>query len=229
MRKHLLCVLCCVLLLSALPLAVAARDVPDLSRLGSVSVTLSHKGEPVTDGSFTLYRVAYVADNNGKYSFRLIDALSDKGIRLENLSDSQLAAQIEAAIQSAGITGVTETADDNGKVSFSELSLGLYLLVQQDAAPGYNPVEPFLVAVPNLHNGIYLYDVDASPKMELEPAPTTEPTETTESTTPTTVPGKLPQTGQNNWPVPVLMVVGMLFVAAGCWLLLSGKEKHHEE
>lgn len=229
MRKRLLCALCCMLLLAVLPLTAFARNVPNLDRLGSVSVTLRYQGKPVTGGSFTLYQVAYVADNNGRYSFRLLDVLSDKGILLENLSDSQLAVQIEEAVQSTGHTGVTKTADDKGKVSFPELSLGLYLLVQQDAAPGYNPVEPFLVAVPNLHNGIYLYDVDASPKMELEPAPTTEPTEPPESTIPTTVPGKLPQTGQNNWPVPVMLIMGMLFVATGCWLHISGKGKKHEE
>lgn len=234
MRKRILCALCCVLLLCALPLAAFAQDVPDFGRLGSVAVTLTHKGEAVTGGSFTLYRVAQIAQNGPDYWFQPVDALLGYGFSLEQLNDSRLAQTIYDGVKKEALPGTIQSLDENGSVVFENLSLGLYLLVQEQACPGYHEVEPFLVALPNRENGAYRYDVDASPKVELETAPTTEPSEPTDPSEPgeppteVTVPGKLPQTGQNNWPVPVMLIVGGLFVVTGFWLHYSGKEKKHE-
>ena len=226
MKKRILSLLCCVLLWT-LPLRTFAQDVPDLSRSGSVSVTLTHKGKPVTGGSFTAYRVADIAENDGNYFFRLNASLEGYDISLKDLNDSRLAQKIADAVGKEALTGTTMAVDEQGIVTFGELPLGLYLLVQEKACPGYNEVEPFLVAVPNRDKDGYHYDVDASPKVELETAPTTEPTEPS-TEPPTTVPGKLPQTGQTNWPVPVMLVVGCLFVACGVLLQLGGKDRKHE-
>lgn len=228
MRKRILCALCCAVLLCALPMMAFAQDVPDFGRSGSVSVTLTHKGVAVTGGSFTLYQVAEVAQNDGDYWFLLTEELRDYGISLENLNDSRLAKQVYDAVQAENLAGTTLSIDKNGSVTFEALSLGLYLLIQEKACPGYNAVEPFLVAVPNRENDSYNYDVDASPKVELETAPTTETTEPTEPPTEVTIPGKLPQTGQNNWPVPVLLITGLLFIACGVLLQLGGRGKDHE-
>jgi len=228
MKKRILRVLCCLVLLCALPMMAFAQDVPDLTRTGSVSVTLTHKGEPVTGGSFTLYRVADIAENDGNFFFRLVPALEGYGISLENLNDSRLAQRIADAAEDEGLQGDTLAVEVTGNVTFENLTLGLYLLVQEKACPGYNAVEPFLVAVPNRDKDAYLYDVDASPKVELETAPTTETTGPTEPPTEVTIPGKLPQTGQNNWPVPVMLIAGLLFIACGVLLQLGGRDKDHE-
>ena len=56
-------------------------------------------------------------------------------------------------------------------MTFSNLKLGLYLLVQTRAASGYSKISPFLVTVPYLNSGVYIYEVDADTKMELEKEP----------------------------------------------------------
>jgi len=226
MKKRILALLCCLVLLTVLPQLAAAHDVPDFNRKGSVSINLTYKGEPVSGGIFSIYRVADVVENNGDFSFRMIDELSDYDISLDDLGDFDLAQKIEEAVRDAGLPARMDMVDDKGHIAFGDLSLGLYLLIQPKRSDGYNAVEPFLVAVPNMENGTYNYDVNASPKVELEPAPTTKPTDPPPGTT---LPGKLPQTGQNNWPVPVMLVFGMLFVFAGCWLHISGKGKKYEE
>lgn len=225
MKKRILCALCCLLLLSVLPLMAFAREVPDFDRTGSISITMTYDGEAVSGGSLLLYQVAHVAENDGDYGFRYVVELENCGVNLRNLTSAQTAADIANAVQEVGLTGTKAKIDKNGNVTFDDLEIGLYLLVQDKAASGYNAVAPFLVAVPNMENGSYVYEVNATPKVELEPAPTTEPTD---STTGTTIPGKLPQTGQNSWPVPVMLVVGLLFVVTGCYLRISGKEKKHE-
>ena len=102
----------------------------------------------------------------------------------------------------------------------------------------------------------YVYKVDANPKMSSlvrKPTPTTpedpgdpEPSgdKSTDVTTVTTItpvtpsvtlpsmpvvtdPGTLPQTGQLNWPVPVLAAFGLCLIAAGWALRCGGQRKHH--
>ncbi len=113
-------------------------------------------------------------------------------------------------------------------IKFENLQTGLYLLVQATPAPGYYPVAPFLVSVPGMEGKEYIYDVNASPKLELEPStpPTTRPTipPTTRPTGPS-----LPQTGMTNWPVPAMAACGVLLVTAGWCVLNSGKKKTNEE
>lgn len=87
--------------------------------------------------------------------------------------------------------------DKDGEIAFTGLELGLYLLVQHKAAKGYETAAPFLVSVPMEEDGVLRYDVDASPKVELEKKP--EPTSTTP---PAPTDPRLPYTGQLNWPVP---------------------------
>ena len=94
---------------------------------------------------------------------------------------------------------------------------GLYLLVQYKAAEGYEAAAPFLVSVPMNEDGTYIYDVDASPKVELTKAPQPTPT-------PTPKPPTLAQTGQLNWPVPVLAIIGLCLFSLG-WLLRFGRKK----
>ena len=92
--------------------------------------------------------------------------------------------------------------------------------MQNRAAEGYSKLSPFLVSVPYLEEGRYVYDVTAAVKSELEREPETTP--------PTTKPPqKLPQTGQLNWPVPVLATAGMMTLVFGWWLR-GGRKKERE-
>ncbi len=63
-----------------------------------------------------------------------------------------------------------------------------------------------------------MFDVTALVISELERVP-----ETTNPPAPTDP--KLPQTGQLNWPVPVLVVLGLLLLAAG-WVTRFGKRQN---
>ena len=124
---------------------------------------------------------------------------------------------------------------------FSQLELGLYLVSQSVPADRYHALDPFLVTVPLSENGLWIYDIDAAPKVgRASPAPTTTPT-TEPSTTPTTTPtasttstptgrpiSRLPQTGQLRWPVPVLAGMGLVFLLIG-WILSKRQEKRNED
>ncbi len=198
-----------VFLLLALP--VLAHDVPDLSRTGSITVSMCKNGTPVPGGTLTAYRVGQIHQEDGNYLFVLTEEFAASGLSLENPDAQALAAYAKEQ----NIQGKTQSIDQEGIAEFQELELGLYLMVQAEPAPGYGAVAPFVVSLPYAKDGTYIYDVDAIPKVELEP----EPTETTAPLEPT-----LPQTGQLNWPVPVLGVAGLTLLVLGIVLYRKGKK-----
>lgn len=59
------------------------------------------------------------------------------------------------------------TIGSDGTAAADGLALGLYLVMQDQPAEGYEPIAPFLVSVPMWDEtaGAYLYTVDAAPKL----------------------------------------------------------------
>ena len=223
MGKRIISILAALLLLRCLPVTVLAHAVPDETRKCSITVTMRIGNKAVSGGSLTLYRVGEVYEDDGNYSFIPTGDFTDCSVSLDDVQSPELAETLTAYANDHKLTGTTRTVGKDGEVTFSNLKLGLYMLVQTRAASGYSKISPFLVTVPYLDNGVYIYEVDADTKMELEkePKPTAPP-----STSHTG--GKLPQTGQLNWPVPMLAILGMTLFAVG-WVMRFGKREDNEE
>ena len=217
MRKAMKILLAALLLLSLCGTAFA-HEVPDLNRMGSLRIAMRFGGTPVPGGTLTLYRVGEISESNGDYGFVPTGDFADSGYALTDIESIALAAELAGYARSKGFKGTTQTIGADGVVEFTEVRPGLYLLTQDAAAKGYNAASPFLVGVPMLEDGKYVYEVDASPKVELEPAPATP------TPTPDTPDEKLPQTGQMNWPVPVLAVTGVILFTLG-WMLRFRRER----
>lgn len=270
-RKRLPAFLTAVLLLCALSLTAYAHPVVDLSQKGSIRVAMRYGEQAVPGGTMTLYRVAAVQEDDGNFGFVLTGDFADCGIELADLQSAELAKALADYAAGAKLEGQTKQIAEDGTVLFAELEPGLYLLVQTQPAAGYYAANPFLVSVPMLEEGEYVYDVQAGPKAELSPISTPAPTPTPTPApgipfipiipilpfwpTPTPVipqeptvpvisvnveteapvePGAagpavpiLPQTGQLNWPVPVLAAAGLGLFAAG-WALRYGKKDDEE-
>lgn len=259
-RKRLAAVLAALTLLVWCAAPAFALEVVDLSRTGSIKVSLydSETSEAVGGGTLTLYRVAKVQKDNANLSFVYTNGFEDCGVELGDLSEGELAGRLAEKI-AATAESTTVEISDLGIAEFGDLEVGLYLVVQTTAAENYNVINPFLVSVPIQENGSYVYDVDALPKVGTAAKKTPEPPDTPdtpdkpEEENPNTpaAPGPdnpdgwvlgahgekiylnpeapspdnpngrvmgahgLPQTGQLNWPIPVLAVIGVVLVAAG--------------
>lgn len=231
MKRRVIAAFCFLMLLNILTMTAFTVEVPDLDRKGSVSINMTYQGQAVPGGSLTLYRVAQVhEDEDGQYSYRYVQEYADCLESLEDLGDSDTALALAEFTAQNNLSGTTLQIDEEGYIAFTDLELGVYLILQQDAAEGYDLVNPFLVTVPGREEESYIYDVDASPKLALEPEPT-EPTEppVTEPTEPTEPPPPdIPQTGLNQWPIPILAIFGLILVAAGFALYINGKKKSNE-
>ena len=201
----------CLLVWGAVP--VLAAETVDETRIGSIKVLLcdTENAAPLQGGELTLYRVANVSKNGADgadLSFTYTNGFENCGITLDNVSESALANRLAEKI-TPNAQAATKTVNNSGIAVFEDLKTGLYLIVQKQAAEGYDAIQPFLVTVPIMENGQYVYDVDAHPKAGTASRKTTQTPPAQE------VLSALPQTGQLNWPVPVLALIGVVLVAAG--------------
>lgn len=124
-------------------------------------------------------------------------------------------------LDQAGERALMCSVNTNGTVIFSGLEAGIYLVVQEEAAEGYKKIKPFQVTIPLKVNGAYVYTINAAPKIALDD-------DSEESLSPpyadddadviggdANMIGRLPQTGQLYWPVPVLALLGLGFMTLG--------------
>ena len=193
-----------------------AHEVPDLSRKGTLTVKMEYANKPVSGGTLTAYRVGDVHEDDGNYSFVKSTAMGEFAGDYSDLSSKSLAGEIEAYVKEHNVGAYATAKNESGQAVFSNLEPGLYLIVQTTASDGYKPLTSFLVSMPMNENGHYVYDVGAEGKFELDKAP--------EPTTPTNPDPTLPQTGQLNWPVPVLAVLGLSLFLVGFILRFGRKE-----
>ena len=172
-KKHAaaLLLMLCLLAVSALPAFATSANIKLTDRngdpmTGTIRVRLYDEAsqKALRGGELTIYRVAEVQRKNGDLSFEYCGDFYGCGIALGDLTDSTLAAQLQEFLP-AGAEGTVQTVGSDGTVTFDDLELGLYLVVQTKASAGYKAVNPFLVSLPLAEDGQWLYDVDASPKV----------------------------------------------------------------
>lgn len=212
-RKRTASFFVCWLLVAALCLPVSAV----WDREGSVQVSLTDQGQPVAEGSLTLYLVGEVnCDGTG---FELDPAFEDSGVDLAQIDQADTAKKLAEYAQTHSLSGNTQTAGEDGSVLFEELQPGLYLVAQPRGGRNDFSIRPFFVSIPMEINGEWICNVEAAPKT----VPVSQPTE------PKPDNPKLPQTGQLNWPVAVLTVVGLGLFGYGCSISLGGKKKGNDE
>lgn len=216
--KRLCFLLSALVLIVSLAVPAMAQEAPDLTKTGSISLTMTYQGKPVGGGNMSLYRVGEIVEEDGSYSFALNDSFAPSGVSVADPTDREAARQLEDFARKNGIGRSIRVIQDDGTVIFEKLKPGLYLLSQDRPPKGYNPVDPFLVSVPMSVEGHYVYEVDAAPKVSLTPAPTVPPTKPTYPST------SIPQTGQNVLPILVLGAAGMAMLCAG-WVTSRKKGK----
>ena len=165
-------------------------------------------------GSIALYTLATVKVDNG-YMFdvasgKFADVEEVQGIpSMDSAALNEVNATLARSLEAlAGDREADASATiENGEAVFTNLTPGLYLLIQPELSEGERKMNPFLLSIPDANGD---YEVTAKPKPGIY-IPPTEP-ETPLETTP---PEEIPQTGQEWWPVWLMAGAGVLLVLIG--------------
>lgn len=199
-----------VLVIANSSIVYAEQVLPDLNRK-DCSITVCPRSidshEVVKNTEFSAWRVGEAEIHEGALKYVLTEEFTESGADLSNLKAEGLIEKLQNYAENNGVQGIRQRANGKGEVTFRNLPTGLYLLKQDAAAEDHETVLPFLVTVPmeSLSGGEWIYYVDATPKAEFEKAEESLPKPD----------ASLPQTGQLNWPIPVLAAAGIALFALG--------------
>ena len=228
--KYVKAVVCslvfCILLIECKNDVLAAQQsqvsaIPTSIQRGSIQVTMqdAENQQKVSGGTLTCIKVGTLENQQEEPVWKFTEAFADCGLNIEQMQEETFADRLWDYAQKKSIERTTKQIDQNGTVMFDDIPLGVYLIVQQKPAEGYYKVKAFVVSVPFEDKNTWIYDVDASPKMEK-----LKKTTTTSGKKENTKIQKLPQTGQMNWPIPLLACSGMILFLAGWRIYKKGKE-----
>lgn len=152
MKKRMICAI------AALVLALGSPARAMAAQSGSIRIWLGKAGEVTSGGSVTLYRVGEAVG----VGYRLSEAFGGGMVTWEDTLSMSLAAWLA---ERTDFVGIQLQLDADGYADFTDLSDGLYLLLQEQAVPGHEPMEPILVELP--YEG--LWNIQVNPrKLPLE-------------------------------------------------------------
>ena len=272
-------------------------------KTGSITiVTLVRETKQIVDGAtFRLYPVATAKVADNRVTFTYTKDFKGNGLAVDNLSDAYSAAHLMVYATDHNLPYTEKVSDSTGSVFYGDLPCGAYLVVPVGIKDGYLKPNPFVVFIPSKTDDGLTYDINATPKVEIDldtPGKTRisvtkkwkgttktpnsvtvalvkdgsvvdtailnegnhwhyewtdleknhawyviEPdvpedytvsysdsqksVTITNATTPTGEEPPLVQTGQLNWPVPILLIVGMVLISIG-WSMLNFGSKDEE-
>ena len=236
--------LLCTVLAAGLALGVSAQsETGSLTLVCHVSVEGSTR--PLAGD---VYALVPVADATVKEGPKIAYATRPEFAAFDCDWGGQTASQLHAAATAMKDTALhlaqncpTGITDADGQLTWKNLAPGLYMVVRVQAAPENETTlaDPFLVSVPLLEDGVLYSTVTTTPKFAVEEETGTppEPTPLQPAATPEPVipqgmdvpaASRLPQTGQLDWPIPILLVAGAGLLMLGLALRHKQENSDHE-
>lgn len=217
----------------------AKRQVFDMVNETKLNITLNYKNtacEPLTDGIVELYST----DADGANASLLGEAHkidTDDGVTLTLGQGTYRLKQTKAKDGYLQYEDEYDFRVDNG-VAYPVIQLRMFALMRSAYhAPGFDIAGDaqtgFVITLYNEKKTTPPVDTDNPNPDNTDDKPNPDkPTSPTPSPTPGTIwwqspygSGGLPQTGQLNWPVPVLATLGAALIAAGLILSRSARKK----
>lgn len=131
---------------------------------GSISITLTEGKEGTSAEGITFHCIKTADITGGEYV--LTEAFADTKINLNDLQNADDAAEAAKKLaQIDGAEGESGKTDAEGKLLFSDLRAGVYLLKAEDSE-NYDVITPALLAVPSWDEGAQgmAYDLEVEPK-----------------------------------------------------------------
>ena len=235
-RKLAAC-LTAMLLFVGLPVQAEQLDYIDLDNSASLRFEVhTPQGDPVPGGTITIYKVANIVQTASGYEFEALPEFAEI-VTNERLNEQlknhdldvnhELSRELMEYVQNRNYQGETEQVPDTGIADFStadhDISLGLWLVTQPEAAPGYEAMPPFLISLPRaIYTGdsdvpVYEYDVVATPKSDPKKLPVTPPRDEKPQK-----PSKTPTFAETGWmQYTGLLLLSLVFIV----LLLFNRRK----
>ena len=182
LKKAAAAILGAALMLTSLSVPAFATEtadpVIDTTKKGSITINKyegSDTTKPLEGVEFTIYKIAKLEQTTGNTTGLNLESLVDGIDKIDSTTTYEsIKKEIDTAIHNGKLSPVTDPkktalTEDTTKasVTFSDLELGVYLVVETDAPPQVvDRSANFLVSVPmmNTKGTGWNYDIEANPK-----------------------------------------------------------------
>lgn len=121
----------------------------------------------VTGAEITLYRVADLNVSNERITYTYSGDFASYGTYLLNPSDKSLPDQLFAYALEHQAEGTALMTNRKGQVLFENLEAGVYLGAETESSDLEALFTPFLICLPSGYDEQWIYDIDASPKVDV--------------------------------------------------------------
>lgn len=146
------------------------------NKVGKITLRLTDGAEGTSKAGveFSCLKVADITD--GEYV--ISEEFEDLGVDLNDIKNAkELEGSATKLAENANVnSGYLATTDMNGKLTFMDLEVGVYLL-QATKTDNYDNVTPFLVAIPTFDHSKkeMAYEIKVTPKHDPKPVSEPEP------------------------------------------------------
>ena len=223
----------------------AAADENVCSLTLNCLVNVDNIDKPVADDNFAVIKIADCSinqsGNNTILDYKTVHRFELFDRRWADVPSSELrmlSKEIAKDVTLDDYSYIKKT-DSNGTVSFPLNEPGFYLVIRLHAVDDKISFEPFLISVPQIINNEINFDVVSYPKFEYIINDTDDPERInsdsiriSDTDTDASDGGKnierLPQTGQMNLPIVVLLCLGIPMIFIGI-ILITGEKENEEK
>ncbi len=224
-----------LVIISLTNITALAAELPDLSAKGTIKISMKKDGKTIPGGEFEIYRIAEIKETNNSFKYVFTDDFKNCNLSLDNIESDKFSSDLESYIKNNNISGIRKTVDSNGIAKFSQLEVGIYFVVQNEAAKYCSKAASFAISLPAFEDGEYNYAVNANPKFNISRSDNYTQTTTVKPPNPTddkpSQPNDthLPKTGQLNLPIPILIISGICMFVLGLIIRCSGRKEENEK
>ena len=146
----------------------ADSNLVDLTKKGSINITLStNDNEAIKDAELTIYKVGDAVIEKSNLLFKNVSEIESCNVDFTKITDKNISGSVLKCIQNSNVKQEKLYTDEHGKVSFKNLELGLYLVVQTNDVKGYSKIDSYLIMIPEEVDNEWNYDISSLPKTEI--------------------------------------------------------------
>jgi len=146
--------------------ATTNDNIVDFSKKGSINIVLSEINDnlKVSGASITIYKIADAVSSDNNLAFDYIDDLEEYETMI---NDGIITDEMVKIIEESELVNYSGVTNNLGELEFTDLDLGLYLVMQTNQVEGFSKIDPFLVYIPKVIENKWVYDVEALPKVDI--------------------------------------------------------------
>ncbi len=151
-----------------------------INKNGSITLHIadSKTKSPLEGASFRLYFFAAAYEKNDGVGYDYVIPYDNCKMDMGNLQDAYLPIHLTHFAYTYDLPFTIKSSDINGEIVFDGLTPGVYLIVPSENIPEYFMPSPFVINIPlyDKENKDWVYDINATPKMQVYGAQGTEDT-----------------------------------------------------